>query len=338
MPSLGVSVLIPTYDRAHLLGRAVRCALAQITRADEIVIVDDGSTDSTAQVAREFGKAVRFHTIPHAGAGAARNFGVRMATKPLIAFLDSDDEWQPDKLALQRTFMERRPDVLFSFTNFAGRTEENIEPNYLARWHKDNREWDEILGWGDWYSSLAELPAGRPDFRFHVGSIYLGEMMSDYVATSTCMVRRAEAGRALRFADDIPISEDKECYARLAAAGPAAYLDCETSWQWGHTGPRVSDANAFAYACARIKIMERVWAKDKEFMAQHEAKYAWKLRQQQFIKARWLMARGRTPEARTELKTMGRSPLSYRLLASLPGFVARGVLKVRRAMGLGQGN
>jgi hypothetical protein len=227
--------------------------------------------------------------------------------------------------------------VLFSFTNFAGRTDEGVEPNYLARWHKDPRPWDDILAPGVWYSSLAELPQGRADFLVHVGSIYLGEMMSDYVATSTCMVRRLEAGSALRFADDIPISEDKECYARLAKAGFAGYLDCETSWQWGHGGPRVSDADAYAYACARIKIMERIWGKDDVFLARHANDYACKIRQQQLIKARWLIARGRSREARAELATVDHSPLVFRLLAALPGVLARGLLGVRRAFGLGEG-
>src|SRR5207302_2632362 len=121
---------------------------------------------------------------------------------------------------------------------------QGIGSNYLARWHNDYRPWDDILAPGLWYSSVATLPEKRADFRVHVGSMYLAEMLSDYVATSTCIVRRVEAGDALRFATDVPVSEDKECFARLAGAGPAAYLDCETSWQWGHGGPRITDANA----------------------------------------------------------------------------------------------
>src|SRR5262249_24789612 len=155
----------------------------------------------------------------------------RQATRPLIAFLDSDDEWMPDKLALQRSLMEKRPDVLFCFSDFAGRSlDGQVEHHYLRRWHQDARSWDTILGAGVPYSLIAPLPPGRADFRVHTGSIYLGELLSDFVCTCTCVVRREPAGAALHFAEDLPVSEDKECFGRLAGAGTAAYLDCETCW------------------------------------------------------------------------------------------------------------
>src|SRR5262249_8493752 len=161
---------------------------------------------------------------------------------------DSDDEWRPDKLYLQRTLMTKRPDVLFCFSDFAVRDGTAEVPNYLVNWHKDPRGWDEILGPGVPFSALAPPPAGRPEVRVHVGDLYLAERESDYVATSTLVVRREPAGDALRFAEDLNVSEDKACFARLAGRGLAAYLDCETSWQWAHAGPRLTDADIYALA------------------------------------------------------------------------------------------
>jgi glycosyltransferase involved in cell wall biosynthesis len=334
MTQLALSVVIPTFNRAHLVGRAIQSALACTDAGDEILVVDDASTDNTADVVNAFGGRVRFLPGPHGGAGFTRNRGIRAATRPLLAFLDSDDEWLPDKIALQRSFLERRPDVLFCFSDFTSREGEAREPRYLAKWHKDGRGWDDILGPGVWYSNIVPLPVGREDFRVHVGNLFLQEMLSDYVATSTVVARRVEAGDALFFAEDLKVSEDKECFARLAQRGPAAYFDCDLSYQWGHAGCRLTEANLYELTRARITLMERIWGKDAGFMRAHGEEYADKLRQQYRLQAHWLLARGRTAEARAALKHSGPTPWHHRVLAALPGPVMRGLLRLRRAMRL----
>ncbi|HYV38806.1 MAG TPA: glycosyltransferase family 2 protein [Gemmataceae bacterium] len=331
MDTPGISVIIPTYNRAHLLPRAIRSALAAMLPQDEIVVADDASTDNTADMIKEFGDRVRYRKFPHGGAGVARNHALSMATMPLVAFLDSDDEWDADKLTLQRNLLARRPDVLFCFSNFCSRLESGeVTHNFLEQWHRDPRGWDEILGPGVPYASLAQLTKGRADFKVHIGSMYLQEMESDYVATSTVLVRREEAGAALRFADDICVSEDKECFGRLAGAGLGAYLDCETSVQWGHGGPRVTDVDIYALASARVLLLDRIWGSDPAFVAQHGDRLEKCRREQRIKRARWLVVRGRTREARADLREAGSCPLSLKMLAALPGPMARGLLKVRR--------
>jgi glycosyltransferase involved in cell wall biosynthesis len=331
MPSPRISVVIPTFNRAALIHRAVNSALAVTADGDEIIVADDGSTDGTEEVLRAYGERIRYLRVAHGGAGAARNHGIQAARNELIAFLDSDDEWLPDKLYLQRTVMEQNPRVVFCCSDFAGRQEDGtVIPHYLARWHQDARAWDEILGPGLWFSALAALPPDRADFRVHLGSLYLAEMESDYVATSTLLVRRELAGANLRFAEDLAISEDKACFGRLARTGLAAYLDCDTAYQWQHAGPRVSDANGHAFASARIKLLEEIWGQDPEFRAQHGERLERALTQQHLKRARWLLVRGRTREAQLDLRALRSSPMSYRFLAALPGPVTRGLLSLRR--------
>lgn len=97
-----VSVIIPTYNRKRTLARAVSSALAQDHPPAEIIIVDDGSTDGTADLAASFGDAVRYLVNPrNMGSQASRNRGVAEATGDILAFLDSDDHWRHDKLRLQ---------------------------------------------------------------------------------------------------------------------------------------------------------------------------------------------------------------------------------------------
>lgn len=108
-----LSVVIPTRNRAHLVGEAIESALCQKDGQVEAIVVDDGSTDDTANVvARNFGSRVRYIRIPERrGAGAARNAGMRVARGELLAFLDDDDLWLPGKLDAELRVFERFPEA-----------------------------------------------------------------------------------------------------------------------------------------------------------------------------------------------------------------------------------
>ena len=116
-----LSVVIPTYNRASLAARAIASVLISLVPGDEIIVVDDGSTDGTAEVVKAFGKPVRYHRIDNAGPSAARNAGIRLALGKFVAFLDSDDVWISGKLELQRNLLAARPDILFCFSDYAAR-------------------------------------------------------------------------------------------------------------------------------------------------------------------------------------------------------------------------
>lgn len=111
-----VSVVIPTYNRAHSIERAVRSVLAQTYTAWELIIVDDGSTDGTTEVLSRFGDTIRVIHQLNAGPSAARNAGIRAAKGELVAFLDSDDEWLSEKLEHQVQLMHSS-NVILSATN-----------------------------------------------------------------------------------------------------------------------------------------------------------------------------------------------------------------------------
>ena len=297
----------------------MRSALDAALPSDEVIVVDDGSTDGTEEALAGIDPRVRFLRAHHGGAGRARNLGVREARHPLVAFLDSDDEWTADKLEVQRTVMAERPDVLFCFTDFAVCHEGEPDRHaYLASWHGDERGWDAILGPPFAYSSLAPLPAGRDGVEVYVGDLYPEVLSGHYVPTFTLMVRREAAGEALWFADDLPTYEDLECHARLARAGLAAYIDCETAFQWGHAGPRLTDADRYACASARLTIVERVYGGDPAFMKSFRDRYDREVRAQHLTRARCLLAQGRSIEARQDLHLAAPAPLRYRAAAALP--------------------
>jgi glycosyltransferase involved in cell wall biosynthesis len=94
-----VSVIIPVYNGAQFLGEAISSVLAQTYRPFEVIVINDGSTDESARVAKQF--PVRYSFQPHSGGGAARNHGIALTHGAFIAFLDADDLWVPEKLAWQ---------------------------------------------------------------------------------------------------------------------------------------------------------------------------------------------------------------------------------------------
>ena len=104
-------MIIPTYNRRTLLPRAIDSVLAQTRAVEEIIVVDDGSTDGTGDMLRErYGDRVRHVWQSNAGVSAARNHGMRLARGRYLALLDSDDEWMPEKTALQVAFLDARPE------------------------------------------------------------------------------------------------------------------------------------------------------------------------------------------------------------------------------------
>ena len=90
-----ITVVIPVYNRAKLVGRAIQSVLDQTMQAGQVIVVDDGSTDKTAEVCREYSRSVQYVWQRNSGASAARNAGIRLAGHPWIAFLDSDDYFTP---------------------------------------------------------------------------------------------------------------------------------------------------------------------------------------------------------------------------------------------------
>lgn len=96
-----VSVVIPTYMRAQSVGRAIDSVLSQSRKPEQVIVVDDGSTDNTSQVLAAFGNAIEVVTQPvNQGVSKARNAGCALASNEWITFLDSDDVWEQDRLAI----------------------------------------------------------------------------------------------------------------------------------------------------------------------------------------------------------------------------------------------
>jgi glycosyltransferase involved in cell wall biosynthesis len=121
----GVSTIIPCLNGERYLAEAITSVLAQAYQPLEVVVVDDGSTDRSAEIARGLGEMVRVIEQPHGGASVARNRGVANASGELLAFLDADDLWTEGRLHRQVTALVRDPDL----DMVLGHTEQFVSPD-----------------------------------------------------------------------------------------------------------------------------------------------------------------------------------------------------------------
>jgi glycosyltransferase involved in cell wall biosynthesis len=186
-----VSVVLPTHNRAPLLGRAIRSVLRQSYGDFELVVVDDGSADETAEVVASFDDPrVRYVRLArNAGAGAARNVGIKAARGRFLAFQDSDDEWLPSKLAKQMAAFERGP---------AG----------LGVVYSDMQR-----VWGDGTTSYFAAPDVLPGRL--VGGPARFYQVCDLGVQST-VIRREWLDAAGHFNEELPALEDLEMFIRLS--------------------------------------------------------------------------------------------------------------------------
>lgn len=105
-----ISVIIPAYNCARFVGDAIESVLNQTVQPDEVIVVDDGSTDETESVVEKFNGKVRYVYQENAGASAARNTGLDLAKGDLVSFIDADDIWVENKLEMQLDLLYKNPE------------------------------------------------------------------------------------------------------------------------------------------------------------------------------------------------------------------------------------
>lgn len=130
---ISISAVIPAYNADEYIARAIDSVLKQTHSVDEIIVIDDGSTDSTAEAVKHYGQKVHYIYQPNAGVSAARNAGIEAAVSNWIAFLDADDEWMPNKIELQTEVLSKNPDLAWISGNYLRcLCDENRQRPYLS--------------------------------------------------------------------------------------------------------------------------------------------------------------------------------------------------------------
>lgn len=194
-----VSVIIPTYNRARFLVQAVDSVLRQTYRNFEIIVVDDGSTDNTKEVVSQYAsEPLKYVFQKNNGPSAARNTGIKLARGEYIAFLDSDDLWDPCKLEVQLSAFCDDPALGILFTN----------ARYIDEIGVINRESMSDKGYvfgGDFIREVAE-------YRFPH-------------ASDTVLLRKSVLNSREFFDESLRLAEDIDLWVRIALKHKVGYID-----------------------------------------------------------------------------------------------------------------
>lgn len=188
-----VSVIIPSYNRAHLLPRCVNSVISQEYAPSEIIVVDDGSTDSTRSLLQGDYPDVKVIAQENKGVSAARNAGIGAATGDWLAFLDSDDAWLPGKLGRQVQAVEASPGGNIVHT-------------------------DEI-----WIRNGRRVNPRRKH-RKYGGSIFRYCLPLCVISPSSVMIHRRVFDRVGLFDETLPVCEDYDLWLRICARMPVSFI------------------------------------------------------------------------------------------------------------------
>ncbi|HET8676098.1 MAG TPA: glycosyltransferase [Blastocatellia bacterium] len=158
-----VSVIIPTYNSVQYVVTAVESVLAQAVKDIEIIVVDDGSTDDTQSVMREFGASVRYIRQQNSGVAAARNRGIEESRGRYIAFLDADDTWFPHKLERQLAALDQRPGYSVCYSAFTV-VDSDLKPLFINRSKRAGSALEDLLLRGNIVGSICTVLGERKLF------------------------------------------------------------------------------------------------------------------------------------------------------------------------------
>ncbi len=204
-----IDVIIPVYNRGGFLRMAIESVLSQTFRDFRLIVIDDGSTDDTGALLREFASSITCIRQENRGPSAARNRGIRSGRADLIAFLDSDDRWHKDKLSRQVAAMDREPGYLISHTR-------------------------EV-----WYKQGSVFPQKKKHEKLH-GDIFARSLKMCMVSMSTVIARRKLFDRIGFFDETLPCCEDYDFWLRASVRHPFLLVDNPLTFKEGGRADQVS--------------------------------------------------------------------------------------------------
>ena len=227
-----VSVIIPTFNRAAFLPKTIQSVLDQTAQDFEIILVDDGSTDNTAEVLDEFKDRLTYIKQTNQGPASARNTGIKKSQGKFLAFVDSDDWWDKNKLAIQLAEMEKNPEYLISHTQ-------------------------EI-----WYQKGKLLNQKKKHRQYH-GNIFKHCLPLCAVSLSTVVARRELFDRIDYFDENLPCCEDYDLWLRISINYSFLLIDKPLTLKDGGRADQLSMIYATGIDKFRIQSLVKILGKGK---------------------------------------------------------------------------
>ncbi|KAA3628682.1 MAG: glycosyltransferase [Proteobacteria bacterium] len=226
-----VSVIIPAYNCAPYLPTAIESVLSQSHEDLELIVVDDGSTDTTSSILEPYVGRIRLLRQKNAGAAAARNYGLALAKGELIAFLDADDWWEPCKLAAQVTAFEEFPMAGLVFADFfVADAQGKLLMERGIRWKYGIVRNDKITPWSKVFEKNRAIGHDKclkhhQNVAAYEGRIATWLFQGNMINTCSVLIRRDVLEKVGEFDTSLETEEDYDYWLRVAQSWPIVYID-----------------------------------------------------------------------------------------------------------------
>lgn len=345
------SVVIPTYNRAPLLGQTIDSVLAQTLPPIEIIVVDDGSTDGTAAVVAKYGERVRYVATPNRGVAHARNVGMQEAAGDYLTFLDSDDLLYPYMLELESRVLRRYPDVGFVYAEMSGFDERGFFERFHLRRYHESAYRDPGIGYDHLFSSSVRLrdadllppalSAEDPsllDRRAYFGNIFDTYLTRLMLFTNNVLMRREVAARIGVRNEAVKYYEEFDYTLRMSRDYEVCFVDVPTyKLRYHHGQISTTTRTDGKYVWARkqqilLRVVKRHALSDPDYYRAHRSTIDATLANLHRAAAVPLMLINGGPGWRytrcarhylARCRRYGRSHLALWLLTFAPGFLRR---------------
>ncbi|HUU17730.1 MAG TPA: glycosyltransferase [Sedimentisphaerales bacterium] len=208
-----VSAIIPAFNAANTITRAVDSVLAQSHPFDEVLIIDDGSTDNTAEIVRNYGDEIRYFYQNNTGLSGAMNFGIKQARGEWIAVLDADDEWLPGFVKSHVKLISKSPDVKWTYCRHEEVTQNGRRCVQIPQAVEEEIEREGFLSY--FRVALAGFGFGKCGF----------------------MIKRSVFDELGNFDPAMPNGMDRDMWRRIALRYPRIAVCGEVRWRWYRDNP-----------------------------------------------------------------------------------------------------
>lgn len=261
-----LSIIIPTYNRAHLLKQALKSIQNQTFKDYEIIIVNDGSKDNTDEIVSQSELNINYIKQKNAGLNAARNVALKQARGKYIALLDDDDLWLDFKSGLQIKILEKYPHIAYIFSDFYIFNETNKLSNGLQTWFQDQLNWDYVFDDYTNINNIIKVEKKNKIEKFYTGNIYFELLKNPLILPSTVIFRKSILKNELKFYEKDSLFGDWDFFARLAKNHLVGFIPFETTLNRSHVDDvRITKMPEIEQIKRRLDLIYRVWEKDEEF-------------------------------------------------------------------------
>jgi glycosyltransferase involved in cell wall biosynthesis len=243
-----VSVIIPAHNAESTIARAIESVLAQSLPASEIIVIDDGSSDRTAEIAGRY--AVRVESRPNGGPASARNIGIRAAKHAWIAFLDADDTWLPDKVSTLWRAIALLPDATFLFSG-------------SIRVQADGTREQRPLSVRPTFRRVAKVQAVPGVWRLENASLAKHFLQSPFINLCSVVVRRESLMDVGLFDESLHVSEDFDLWLRLFVRATVYCIEDALVTYHQHERNISADRNAMIRSI--VAVRERIEASPQRY-------------------------------------------------------------------------